>query len=140
MIYLIGSLRNSKIPLIANQIREATGEEVFDDWFSPGPTTDDEWQRHEGIRGRNFKEALEGWHARDIFEFDKKHLIRARVAVLASPAGKSAHLELGYVIGMGKPGFIYMPEEPDRFDVMLQFATAICRDMEDLVRCLKWKN
>ena len=40
VIYIIGSLKNEKIPFIAKQIREL-GFEVFDDWFSPGPEADD---------------------------------------------------------------------------------------------------
>ena len=35
-VYLIGSLRNPKVPKIAEKIR-ALGFEVFDDWFAAGP-------------------------------------------------------------------------------------------------------
>lgn len=136
MIYLIGSLRNPTIPLIANQIREA-GYDVFDDWFSPGPTTDDEWMRHEKIRGRNFRSALEGYHAKDVFEFDKKHLDQASGVVLALPAGKSAHLELGYMIGRNKPGWILMPGEPERWDVMYAFVTGIVYNVDELIQRMK---
>ena len=39
-IYTIGSLRNEKVPLIANALRDA-GHEVFDDWYGAGPEADD---------------------------------------------------------------------------------------------------
>jgi hypothetical protein len=38
--------------------------------------------------------------------------------------GKSAHLELGYSIGMGKEAHILFDEEPDRFDLMYNFIPA----------------
>jgi nucleoside 2-deoxyribosyltransferase len=39
------------------------------------------------------------------------------------PAGKSGHLELGYVSGKGKPTYVLFDHEPERWDVMYQFAT-----------------
>mgnify|MGYP002069748804 CR=1 FL=1 len=139
MIYLIGSLRNPKIPLIANQLRKSLKEEIFDDWYSPGSNTDEEWQKYESLRGRKFKEALEGFHAREVFEFDQKHLDRANAAVLILPCGKSGHMELGYIIGNEKPGYILLPGEPERFDVMYGFATEICTSIKELIKCLKRK-
>ena len=52
------------------------------------------------------------------------------------PAGKSGHLELGYTIGKGKPGFILFDEEPERFDVMTQFATKIFFNRESFIQYL----
>jgi hypothetical protein len=52
------------------------------------------------------------------------------------PAGKSGHLELGYAIGAGKPGFILLEGEPDRFDVMLNFATGVFDKKEQLFESL----
>jgi nucleoside 2-deoxyribosyltransferase len=58
------------------------------------------------------------------------------------PAGKSGHLELGYMIGCGKPCIIYFNEEPDddRWDVMVQFAFEnggdVCFGMDDLKKTL----
>ena len=60
-----------------------------------------------------------------IFEFDLHHLERCDAAVLLMPAGKSAHLELGFVRGLGKPGYIVFDKEPERIDVMYQFATEL---------------
>jgi len=54
--------------------------------------------------------------------------------VLVMPAGKSAHLELGYLIGQGKRGYILLEHDSDRWDVMLQFATAVFYNTDELVR------
>lgn len=120
-VYLIGSMRNAQIPLLAVQLREAKFD-VFEDWYSPGPEADEQWQKYEQIRGRTFHEALNGFHAKHVFAFDKYHLDRADIAVLVLPAGKSGHLELGYMVGKGKPSYILFDGEPDRYDVMYQFA------------------
>src|SRR3990167_3349198 len=102
-VYLIGSLRNPEVPKIANKIREL-GFEVFDDWFAAGPEADDKWRDYEKERGRNYKKALSGHAANHVFHFDLKHLDECDVAVLFLPAGKSGHLELGYILGKGKRG------------------------------------
>jgi hypothetical protein len=135
-LYLIGSLRNPKIRGMANEIRKE-GWDVYDDWHSPGPEADDWWQKHEKERGRSYKEALEGFHAKQVFHFDKFHLDRCKVAVLVLPAGRSCHLEFGYIIGKGKAGYILFEEEPDRYDVMYRFATGVFFEFDDLLLALK---
>lgn len=135
-IYLIGSMRNPEVPRIAKLLREQ-GLEVFDDWHSPGENTDECWQAYERFRGRNYKEALNGYHAKHVFEFDKAHLDRCDYVLLVLPAGKSGHLELGYVIGTGKPGFILLTEEPERFDIMYNFATDIFLSVEEVMEYFK---
>lgn len=138
-IYLIGSLRNPKIPEFANLLTEQ-GYEVFADWFAPGPEADDFWRNYSKARGWSYKQALQSHAAKNIFEFDKKHLDEADVAIMLMPAGKSGHLELGWHCRTGKPGYILFDEEPERYDVMVQFATDIFFNQEDLLEELKkWK-
>lgn len=134
-IYVIGSLRNPRIPEIAKTLRE-TGWDAFDDWYSSGPETDDYWQRYEKDRKRSFAAALGGHHARNVFEHDLKHLQRCDVAMLVAPAGKSAHLELGFMIGQGKPSFILLDGEPERFDVMYNFAKAVFTSLDEALEHL----
>jgi hypothetical protein len=136
MIYLIGSLRNPQIPTIANKLREGTKQEVFDSWYSAGEFADDAWRDHEKLKGNSYMEALKGYAARNVFEFDKKHLDRADGVVLALPAGKSGHLELGYTLGRGKWGYILL-DDPERWDVMYQFATGIFTNIEELIHVIK---
>ena len=130
-IYLIGSLRNPEIPNIAKTMRQA-GLNVFDDWFAPGPEADDFWRTYEQGRGHTYLEALDGYAAKHIFEFDKHHIDTSDVGVLVLPCGKSAHLELGYMLGKGKRGYILL-DEVDRWDVMYQFATGIYTNLDNLI-------
>lgn len=130
-IYLIGSLRNEEIPKIAQSLR-TTGLDVFDDWFAAGPEADDYWKKYEEARGKSYIEALRSYAAVHVFEFDRYHLDRCDAALLALPAGKSGHLELGYVAGSGKPTFILL-DRPDRWDVMYQFATRVFETKEEMI-------
>jgi hypothetical protein len=136
MVYLIGSLRNPKIPDIANQLQRA-GHEIFSDWFSAGETADDSWKAYEQARGRNYIQALQGKAATNVFEFDKRNLEAATMAVLVMSAGKSAFLELGWHLGKGKPGFILLEQGSDRWDVMFKFATAVVDNIDDLLTAMR---
>lgn len=135
-VYIIGSLRNPLIPKIGDIVR-SWGYEAFDDWYAAGPTADDSWQEYEKARGTSYPQALQNYAARHVFAFDKHHLDRAAAGILVLPAGKSGHLELGYLIGTGKPGFVLFDGEPDRWDVMYQFANYVAFDVNDLREPLK---
>lgn len=132
-IYLIGSLRNPEIPVLGKRLRQY-GFEVFDDWFAAGPIADDSWQEYEKGRGTTYDQALKNYAARHVFSFDLYHLNRADIGVLALPAGKSGHLELGYLIGRGKPGYVLFDKEPERWDVMYQFAKGVFFDVDVLAK------
>jgi hypothetical protein len=119
-LYLIGSLRNPEIPVIASELR-AVGVDVFDDWYAAGPHADDCWRDYEKARGHDYRTALSGWAARNVFDFDHHHLSRVDGAILCLPAGRSGHLELGYVAGLGKKAYVLL-DNPERWDVMYQFA------------------
>lgn len=131
-LYVIGSLRNPTIPEVAAKLREQ-GHDVFDDWYSAGPEADDWWKRYEEGRGHDYYQALAGHAANHVFGFDRHHLDRCDAAVLVLPAGRSGHLELGYVAGKGKPTYI-LHDNPDRWDVMYRFATAVVPDVDSLIK------
>lgn len=130
VLYLIGSLRNPEIPHIGNQIRDL-GFEVIDNWWAAGKIADDSWQEYSNIRGRSYKEALKSREAQHIYNFDKAYLNLADTAVLVLPAGKSAALEFGYVIGSGKRGYILQENSVDRYDIMFQFSPTLISQTRD---------
>lgn len=137
MIYVIGSLKKDRPKQVANLLREK-GWEVFDDWGATAYDQDTHWTRYEREgRGRSFREALEGKAAVNAFEFDYTHLIQCRAAVMVMPCGKSGHLELGWVIGRYKPGFILLDGEPAEYELMYKFATGIAYTEEELVEMLE---
>ena len=132
-LYVVGSLRNDNIPKVAQEIRLKTNFEVFDDWYAAGPEADDYWRTYELNRGRNYEESLAGRAATNTFRYDKSNLDRCDACVLVLPAGKSGHLELGYFIGCGKPGYILLDADYDRWDVMYRFATKVVRTTDQLI-------
>lgn len=131
-LYLIGSLRNPAIPQIGQRLR-AAGFDVFDDWYAAGPEADDKWKEYECARGRTYIEALDGEAAQHVFDFDRRHLLSSDAVVLVMPAGKSACLELGWILGRGIPGYVIM-DTPDRWDVMMKFATAVYPSIDAFIK------
>ena len=134
-VYLIGSLRNPEIPVLASTLRQH-GFEVFDDWFAAGPKADDHWKEYEQARGRTYKEAMQGYAARHVFEFDKKHIDEADIGVMLLPAGKSGHAELGYMKGKGKKCIVYLESDNDRWDIMYNFFDHLVYTDEELLEAL----
>lgn len=135
-IYLIGSLRNPRIPELAETLRDS-GFDVFDDWYAAGPEADDYWQRYESGRGRGYNAALKGYAAQHTLAFDRHHLERCDAAVLLMPAGKSGHIELGYVCGLGKPAYVLLDKVPDRYDVMYAFTKGVFEDVDHMIAAIK---
>src|SRR3990167_6737754 len=79
--YLIGSLRNPRVPEIAQKLR-AAGIPIFDYWYAAGWQADDYWQEYEVGRGRSFAQALDGYAANHVYEFDKSHLDRSQGGIM----------------------------------------------------------
>ena len=136
VVYIIGSLRLPTVRLLATRLRRE-GFDVFDDWHAAGPAADDIWQTYEQERNHSYIEALNGYHAREVFDFDYRHLSRADLGVMIMPAGKSCHLELGYLLGRGKRGYILLDKEPERWDIMYRFATGVFLEEDALISELK---
>lgn len=125
-------MRNPRVPEVAETLR-TEGHEVFDGWYSAGPEADDYWQKYANARGQTFYEALADAPAQNVYQFDLRHLVLADTVVLVLPAGKSGHLELGWAIGRSKRGFILLDGEPERYDVMYNFATGVFASLADLL-------
>jgi hypothetical protein len=138
IVYLVGSLRNPRVPELAAAIRRRLPDvEVFDDWYAAGQLADDYWKEYEQAKGITYEEALKGWAAKHVFEFDKFHLNRATHVVLVLPAGKSGHMEITYAeYGTDAKTAILLDPEDVRWDVMYQFIPTILRQDEDLVNWL----
>jgi hypothetical protein len=139
VIYLIGSLRNPKVPELANRLREECPDvEVFDDWYSAGPHADDSWKEHQKQKSLSYQEALKGYAAKNVFAFDKRHLDRCTHALLVLPAGKSGHMEVMYATyGVGARTAILLDPDDVRWDVMYQFVPSVLNNDDEAVAWLK---
>lgn len=67
----------------------------------------------------------------DGFKKDKDVLQNCRGLLLITPCGRSAHLELGYVAGLGKPTAIYLKEDQDP-ELMYKLADEVLLDIDDV--------
>lgn len=112
--------------------------EFFDDWYAAGPEADDCWKAYEQGRERTYQEALEGYAAKHVFDFDTTHLKRTTHALLILPAGKSGHMELMYAAyGLGHPSAILLDPDDVRWDVMYQFIPNVFQREEEVIEWLK---
>ena len=137
-LYIGGSLRNPQVLTIAQSLKEAQGEylSVFADWMCAGPHADDAWRDYEKALGYSYIQALDRPAARNVFDFDKKHLDAADAFLLVLPCGRSAHMELGYMVGRGKKTCILI-DDPERWDIMYQFADLVTDDIREVARWVK---
>jgi len=136
-VYLAGSLRNRAIPKIIEEMHGYLNANIFADWYAAGPEADDHWKEFYKALGYEYTEALKEPASINTFEFDKKNMLASNTMVLALPAGKSGHLELGWFLGQGKPGYILLDESEDRWDVMYQFATGVTSSVQELCSWLE---
>lgn len=125
--------------MLAQRLREQVEDvEIFDDWMAAGPHADDAWKAYSLDRKQTYDEALEGYAAKHVFEFDKFHLDRATHVLLVLPAGKSGHMEVMYgQYGVGAKTAILLDPDDVRWDVMYQFIPTILQREEQVAEWLK---
>lgn len=112
MIYVASSWRNKHQPYVVEELR-ANAFDVYD-FRNPSAGNsgfqwseiDRDWQAW-GFDA--YKAALNHEHAEEGFRLDREAVNSCDACVLVLPCGRSAHLELGHVIGQGKPGYILYP-------------------------------
>ena len=119
-IYVASSWRNPLQPDVVAVLKR-DGHEVYD---FRHPAEGDEGFAWEKLGGRPRQKWDAGYFANVVldhpvaargFELDMKALIAASAVVLVLPCGRSAHLELGYAVGMRKLTIVYVPslDEPE---------------------------
>lgn len=77
--------------------------------------------------------------AANAFKSDLKGMQDADICLLILPCGKSSHLEAGYMKGLGKVLYIYMPEL-ERPELIYNLANDIYNDLDMLIKDLKWRE
>lgn len=127
-IYVASSWRNARQPWMVAFLRDC-GFDVYD-FRNPAPgdkgfawdQIDSNWTSWSTPA---FVEALEHPIAEKGFRNDFEAMQRANMCVLVLPCGRSAHLELGWFAGQGKPTAIWSPEpmEPELMVKMCDLVT-----------------
>ena len=107
-VYLASSWRN---PYYLRALADITaaGHEVYDWRNHPAAfnwkQVDEDW---ENWSMDNYLKALNHPVAEAGFASDARELDECDVCVLLLPCGRSAHTELGYMLGAGKPGLVVL--------------------------------
>jgi hypothetical protein len=133
-IYIASSWRNQYQPTIVTALRQE-GYEVYD-FRHPAPGDDGfHWSEIDPLwqdwSGKRYRQALTHPLAEVGFAQDKLALQMADMTVLVLPCGRSAHLELGYAIGLKQRTVILMLE-PCEPELMYKLADTICLSVEEL--------
>jgi len=112
-LYIASSWRNRFQPALVTTIRNMGALDVYDyrepsrggrgfHWSDIDPD-------YEAWGGDEFVGALDHPIARDGFNVDMNALRACDACLLVLPSGRSAHLELGFCRGAGKPTAVYIP-------------------------------
>jgi hypothetical protein len=136
-IYVASSWRNELQPSVVRGLR-ALGYSVYDfrDHGFGWRQIDKEWESWTPSEARGM---LLHSLAQAGFARDKTALDQCDVCVLVLPCGRSAHLELGYAIGQGKPGIVFWPSdlhpyEPDLMYLLAQYVVVSSSELFGALR------
>lgn len=142
-IYTASSWRNKYYESVVKRLKEE-GFEVYDfrnaistegqrlafDWKQIDPDWE-KWDIEKYLDVLEYNEL-----SRNAFKSDLRGMQEADVCLLILPCGKSSHLEAGYMRGMGKTLYIYMPEL-ERAELTYKLANWIYVDLDQLISDLK---
>ncbi len=126
-VYVATSWRNDRQPHIVSRLR-GDGHEVYDFRHPKEGDGGFAWEEIDRNWGNwdyaQFIDALEHPAAARGFKLDMEALNWADALVLVMPCGRSAHLELGYAVGAGKPTAILLTNgEPELMYKMVDLLT-----------------
>lgn len=106
--------------------------DVWADIAGEGQGAND-WQK---AKGEQVVEMLKHPIAIDGFRHDWSALFNAQQCMLVMPCGRSAHLEMGYAIGKGKPSVILLDAESEA-ELMWKMADLVTVSLDEAVEFLK---
>ena len=140
-IYVASSWRNEHYPEVVQAIRSA-GHQVYD-FRNPKEHVQ---ERDQGFHWKDIDSDWKSWSpdqfiealthplAKAGYKSDQDALDAADATVLVMPCGRSAHLELGYAAGQGKPTIILLSDgEPE---LMYKMAHCLVTSVEDMLTAL----
>jgi hypothetical protein len=139
-VYVASSWRNERQPAVVVALRRA-GFNVYD-FRNPTPdqqgfawsTVDPGWKTWSPAK---FREGLAHPAAQIGFQRDMNAMHHADTTVLVLPCGRSAHLELGYAVGLGHATFVLCDTSLTEPELMYLMADKICLTTEELVQALR---
>lgn len=158
-IYVASSWRNKYLDDVFKALR-ATGHDVYDfrangfGWDEAATEAQfvelkrrDRKDPERLYTAKEWKRLTDTPIAREGFQRDYDALTTSQAVVLVLPAGRSAHLEAGYLVGLDvasrayggwvRRKFVVYQPEAERPDLMLLMADAVCGSIEEVIEVLK---
>lgn len=137
-IYVASSWRNAFQADVVTALRQQ-GHSVYD-FKNPGPGNNGfawseidpnwmEWRAPEYIKALDHDLAKKG------FASDFNAMKWADTFVLVLPCGRSAHLEMGWAVGMGKQTII-LTRDGEEPELMARMCDSICAHLDDVLGIL----
>ena len=139
-IYAASSWRNERHPDVVEALRAA--RYMVYDFRHPEPGNDGfSWDKidpgwQEVTEATGLRKMLNHPVAQKGFRSDMDALTNCDVCVLTLPCGRSAHLELGYAVGAGKPTFVLLDGESG-LELMYGMVTELCEDISELLSAIE---
>lgn len=135
-VYVASSWRNPTHTAVVEMLRAAEipcydfkrDEGAQFHWSEVDPNYKDRWDNSL----TRFQNMISHPRAKEGFTSDFGAMEKADAFVLVHPAGRSAHLELGWAVGRGMRSAIYFPDgvdEPDLMYSMVDFLTDSTLDL-----------
>ena len=141
-IYVASSWRNNQYEDVLGELLIA-GHEIWDWRDPPTGTPPFRWQdivpdytHGHAMDTDQFLNVIEQPHAIEGFHADFKGMQWCDLGVLLLPAGRSAHIEAGWIRGQAKDLYIIRPDDQEP-DLMHKLTSAIFKDVNTLVRHLE---
>lgn len=140
-VYIASSWRNPWLDLVNHELR-AAGIETYDfrehdgfHWQQVFPEWGEDWPDKGAMPPHMLKTGLAHELAERGFGRDRDALDDCSALIAVQPCGNSAHLELGYVAGAGKPTAILLPPDgsPMRPDLMWKVAQLITPELGEVI-------
>ena len=137
-IYVASSWRNEFQPGVVHQLRQA-GHEVYDFRNPPNKAgfgweqLDSGWKTWSAAR---YRELLKHPIAQEGFKADFDAMQWADTGLLVLPCGRSAHLELGWMAGVGKRTII-LTRDGEEPELMALLTNYVCISFSEVLELLK---
>jgi len=138
-IYVASSWRNNRQPEVVRVLR-SLGHTVYD-FKNPEPRTGFAWREidpnWQSWGYEQYLSALQHERAEEGFRSDMHALSTSDICVLVLPCGRSAHLELGYAVGIGLQTAILLDDvQQNEPELMYKMVGWIGTDLDKLGRHL----
>ena len=147
-VYVASSWRNTRYPTVLERLR---AEDIpHYDFRNPGPGNDgfrwsdvsralygeesaNDWQK---AKAERIVEMLRHPIAARGFWHDFSAITDASAGLLVMPAGRSAHIEIGYIAGRGRPTCVLLDDESEA-ELMWKLTDLVTTSLDEAVEFLK---